>query len=85
MENQVNHNSIAIYGKNGEFIGIDNERACDIIDRAVEYGVMKQRGIKNALAIELGAIWLEGWMVGAEMKPVEKQALYNAIKNYYFE
>lgn len=85
MENQVNHNSIAIYGQNGEFIGIDNERACDIIDRAVEYGVMKQRGIKNALAIELGAIWLEGWMVGAEMKPVEKQALYNAIKNYYFE
>lgn len=84
MENQVNHNSIAIYGSNGEFIGIDNERACDIIDRAVEYGVMKQGGIKNALAIELGAIWLEGWMVGAEMKPVEKQALYNAIKNYHF-
>lgn len=84
MENRVNHNSIAIYGSNGEFIGIDNERACDIIDRAVEYGVMKQGGIKNALAIEFGAIWLEGWMVWAEMKPVEKQALYNAIKNYYF-
>jgi hypothetical protein len=84
MENQVNHNSIAIYGSNGEFISIDNERVCDIIDRAVEYGVMKQGGIKNALAIELGAIWLEGWMIGAEMKPVEKQALYNAIKNYHF-
>lgn len=84
MENQVNHNSIAIYGSDGEFIGIDNERACDIIDRAVEFGVMKQGGIENALAIELGAIWLEGWMIGAEMKPVEKQALYNAIKNYHF-
>ena len=84
MENQVNHNSIAIYGSNGEFIGIDNERVRNIIDRAVEYGVMKQGGIKNALAIELGAIWLEGWMVGAEMKPEEKQALYNAIKNYFF-
>ena len=84
MENQINHNSIAIYDSDGEFIGIDNERACDIIDRAVEYGVMKQGGIKNALAIELGAIWLEGWMVGAEMKPEEKQALYNAIKNYFF-
>ena len=84
MENQVNHNSIAIYGSDGEFIGIDNERARDIIDRAVEFGVMKQGGIENALAIELGAIWLEGWMIGAEMKPVEKQALYNAIKNYHF-
>ena len=84
MENQVSTNSIAIYGSDGEFIGIDNERACDIIDRAVEFGVMKQGGIENALAIELGAIWLEGWMIGAEMKPVEKQALYNAIKSYYF-
>jgi len=84
MENQVNHNSIAIYGSNGKFIGIDNERARNIIDRAVEYGVMKQNGTKNALAIELGASWLEGWMIGAEMKPVEKQALYNAIKSYYF-
>ena len=81
MENQVNHNSIAIYD---QFIGIDNERTCDIIDRAVEYGVMKQGGIKNALAIELGAIWLEGWMAGAEMEPVEQQALYNAIKRYHF-
>lgn len=84
MENQVNYNSIAIYGSNGEFIGIDNERVCDIIDRAVEYGVMRQNGTKNALAIELGAIWLDGWMVGAGMQPVEKQALYAAIKNYYF-
>ena len=84
MENQVNHNSIAIYDQNGKFMGIDNERLNAIINRAVEYGVMKQSGIKNALAIELGAIWLEGWMVGAEMKPVEQQALYNAIKSYYF-
>lgn len=84
MENQVNHNSIAIYGSDGEFIGIDNGRVRNIIDRAVEFGVMKQGGIENALAIELGAIWLEGWMIGAEMKPVEKQALYNAIKSYYF-
>lgn len=75
---------MGIYESNGEFIGVDNERVCDLIDRAVNFGVSRQNGVKNALAIELGAFWLEGWMDGAGIQEDERQALRSAIRNFYF-
>ena len=57
----------------------------NIIDRAVEFGV-KTRGQKDALAIQLGAYWLEGYIYGNEARLSEDdiKSLRATIKNYYF-
>ena len=82
MERKENPKSLAIY-IDGQFTGVDNERACTLIEQAVAHGV-KVWGKKDSMAIQLGAHWLEGWMEAAEIQNEEKDVLRNVINNYFF-
>lgn len=57
----------------------------NIIDRAVEFGI-KTHGQQDALAIQIGAYWLEGYIYGNEPRLTEDdiKSLRATIKNYYF-
>lgn len=74
--------NIGIY-QNGEFAGVDNEAACDLVERAVQYGV-KQRGVSDALAIQIGSYWLEGYLFGCCDDENVKRVLRDSIKHYFF-
>lgn len=76
--------SLGIYIK-GDYAGVDNESACDIIERAVAEGVKSNAGQKNAMSIALGAIWLEGFMAGCGATDENvKSTLREAINKYFF-
>lgn len=84
METEINtNNHLAVYGPNGEFMGIDNERACDLIDQAVDFGV-KVWGKKEVMAIQIGAHWLEGWMAANKITGEEADCLRKGIKDFFF-
>ena len=56
----------------------------ELVERAVEYGV-KKIGSKSALAINLGSIWLDGYMASAEgLTEDDKKSIRATIENYYF-
>ena len=82
MEREFNHESIAVYA-DGKFAGVDNERACDLIEQAVNFGV-KAWGRKEVMAIQIGAYWLEGWMAANHIGEEEAACLRKAINHYYF-
>ena len=74
--------NIGIY-QNGEFAGVDNEAACALVERAVQYGV-KQRGVSDTLAIQIGSYWLEGYLSGCCDDENVKNTLRDSIKHYCF-
>ena len=73
---------LAIY-IDGKFAGIDKEAALVIIEKAVAYGV-KIWGKQDTMAIQMGAIWLEGYMEAADFCDETKEVLRKSIKNYFF-
>lgn len=73
---------LAIY-IDGEFAGVDNEAAFALIEKAVAHGV-KLLGKQEAMAIQMGAIWLEGYMEAAGFCDETKEVLRKSIKNYFF-
>lgn len=54
-----------------------------LIERAVQFGVnaMKER---NAMAISLGGIWLEGYISCSGVNESTAEQLREGIKNYRF-
>ena len=55
----------------------------ELVERAVQYGVTKMG--QTALAIELGRIWIDGYIAGHEsLTEDDKKSLRATIKNYYF-
>ena len=77
-----NPKSIAIY-VDGKFDGVDNERACDLIEQAVNFGI-KAWGKQEAMAIQIGAYWLEGWMAANEITDEEANCLRKGIEDFFF-
>ena len=59
------------------------DRLQKIIDRAIEYGV-KTMGCKNAMAISLAGIWLDGYIAGYGFSPKVVEWLRAEIANYKF-
>ena len=43
----------------------------EIIDKAVDFGVKAINGQKNALALQIGTFWLEGYIYGNEPRLTE--------------
>lgn len=74
--------NIGVY-KNGEFAGVDNEDSFELVERAVQYGV-KQWGKPDAMAIQIGAYWLEGYLSACCDDENVKRAMRESIKNYFF-
>ena len=76
--------SLGIY-IDGNYAGVDNENAFDLIETAVAEGVKANAGQKNAMSIALGSIWLEGYIVGCGATDENvKQTLRNSINKYFF-
>lgn len=73
---------LAIY-IDGKFAGIDNEAALAIIEKAVAHGI-KIWGKQETMAIQMGAIWLEGYMEAAGFCDETKEVLRKSMKNYFF-
>lgn len=63
---------------------LTESQVLDLVERAVQYGVTKM-GQKTALAIEFGAVWLEGYIAASDnLTEDDKKSLRATIKNYYF-
>jgi len=56
----------------------------DLIERAVQFGVNAMKE-KNAMAISLGSIWLEGFIYGSGVIETTANQLREGIKNYKFK
>ena len=58
----------------------------EIIDKAVDFGVNSLKGEKNALALQIAAFWLEGYIYGNEPRLTEDDinSLRATMKNYFF-
>lgn len=55
-----------------------------LVDMAVDYGV-KTLNQKNALAITLGKVWLDGYIKGNNaLTEADRQSLIATIEKYYF-
>lgn len=62
---------------------LSESQVLDLVERAVQYGVTKMG--QTALAIEFGAVWLEGYIAAsANLTEDDKKSLRATIKNYYF-
>ena len=56
----------------------------NLVEQAVQYGVSKINA-RNAMAIELGSIWLDGYIATNKMLTENDIAsIRSTIKNYYF-
>jgi hypothetical protein len=56
----------------------------NLVEQAVQYGVSKTNA-KNAIAIEFGSIWLDGYIAANKMLTEDDIASIRlTIKNYYF-
>jgi len=76
--------SLGIYIK-GDYAGVDNEKAFDLIEMAVAEGVKANAGQKNVMSITLGGIWLEGYIAGCGATDENvKQTLRDSINKYFF-
>ena len=67
----------------GEFVGVNIEAARELIEKAVAHGV-KTWQKKDVMAIQFGAIWLEGYMEAAQFCNETKEVLRKAINDFYF-
>lgn len=58
----------------------------EIIDKAVDFGVNALQGTKNAMALQIAAFWLEGYIYGNKSHLTEDdiKSLRATMKNYFF-
>ena len=58
----------------------------EIIDKAVAFGVNALQGTQNAMALQIAAFWLEGYIYGNEPRLTEDdiKSLRATMKNYFF-
>jgi len=58
----------------------------EIIDKAVAFGVDTLQGTKNAMALQIAAFWLEGYIEGKKNEITEDdvKSLQATMKNYFF-
>ena len=58
----------------------------EIIDKAVAFGVKSLKGKKNAMALQIAAFWLEGYIYGNEphLTDDDIKSLRATMKNYFF-
>lgn len=64
---------------------LTESQVLDLVERAVQYGVTKMGLGQTALAIQFGAVWLEGYIAAsANLNEDDKKSLRATIKNYYF-
>jgi hypothetical protein len=75
--------NIGIY-IDGEFKGVDNERACDLIERAVEYGVKTNGGKKEAFSLMLASVWLDGYLSVACHDENVIRVMRESMQHYFF-
>lgn len=54
------------------------------IETAVEHGVA-YIGQRNALALAMAGIWLDGWMSGQDLEPETEETLRQAMNDYRFQ
>ena len=54
------------------------------IETAVEHGV-NYIGQRNALALAMAGIWLDGWMSGQRLEPETEETLRQAMNDYRFQ
>lgn len=75
---------LGIYIK-GDYAGVDNEAACDIIEMAVAEGVKANANRKNTMSIALGGIWLEGYIAGCGATDENViNTLRDSLNKYFF-
>ena len=69
-----------------KIIGLNEFEILEIIDNAVAFGVNSLNGQKNALALQIAAFWLEGYIYGNEPRLTEDdiESLRATMKNYFF-
>ena len=75
--------NIGIY-IDGEFKGVDNERACDLINRAVEYGVNANGGKKQAFSLTLASLWLDGYLSATCHDENVIRVMRESMQHYFF-
>ena len=58
----------------------------EIIDKAVAFGVNALQGTQNAMALQIAAFWLDGYIYGKEPRLTEDdiKSLLATMKNYFF-
>ena len=58
----------------------------EIIDKAVAFGVNSLQGTQNAMALQIAAFWLEGYIEGRKNEITEDdiKSLRATMKNYFF-
>ena len=58
----------------------------EIIDKAVAFGVKSLKCEKNAMALQIAAFWLEGYIYGNEPRLTDDdiKSLRATMKNYFF-
>ena len=62
---------------------LTESQVTELVDCAVEYGISKMG--KTALGIQIGSVWLDGYMAGNDsLTEDDRKSLQATIKNYYF-
>ena len=66
--------------------GLNEFEVLEIIDKAVAFGVEALNGEKNAMALQIAAFWLEGYIEGGKNEITEDdiKSLRTTMKNYFF-
>jgi hypothetical protein len=69
-----------------KIIGLNEFEVLEIIDKAVAFGVEALNGEKNAMALQIAAFWLEGYIYGNKPRLTEDdiKSLRATMKNYFF-
>lgn len=76
--------ALGIYIK-GDFAGVDNEAALEIIEMAVNKGVEINAGRKEAMSLAFAGIWLDGYMAGCGATDENViRVMKDSINKYYF-
>ena len=65
---------------------INEFEVLEIIDKAVAFGVNALQDTQNAMALQIAAFWLEGYIYGNEPRLTEDDitSLRATMKNYFF-
>jgi len=65
---------------------INEFEVLEIIDKAVTFGIEALNGNKNAMALQIAAFWLEGYIEGRKNEITEDdiKSLRATMKNYFF-
>ena len=69
-----------------KIVGLNEFDISEIINKAVSFGVNSLNGQKNALALQIAAFWLEGYIYGNKPRLTDDdiESLRATMKNYFF-